>query len=111
MNEVVEPRASIDGPEGGVKKVRFMLESEDSTYKVATVAFGQSDASLYIFPGEYESGEGFAGQLMVPAPGGSNSFNFTRQQSGYPLKMTIHESGRTHAEAASGEVEPAWGRT
>lgn len=110
MNKMVKPPANIDGPEGGVKKVRLVVESVDGTYEVATVAFGQSDASLYIFPGEYESGEGFAGQLMVPAPGGSNSFNFTRQQSGYPLKLTIHGSGRTHAEAASGEVQPAWGR-
>lgn len=93
MNKIVKPLAKIDGPEEGVKKVRFVVESEDRTYEVATVAFGRSDASLYIFPAEYENGEGFAGQLMVPAPGGSNSFNFTRQQSGYPLKLTIHGSG------------------
>lgn len=109
-NEAAPPIVSGEIAFEGVSKIWLVAETEGCSYRLATIAFGKSDASLYITPGKYVGGQGFAGQLMVPAPGDSNTFNFTRQKSGYPLKITIHESGWTHATAATGEVEPAFGR-
>lgn len=93
-----------------IKSLRVLLERDGVIFKVAKVAFSQKDVSVYVMPYQYEGGHGFGGQMMIPGPGKSNSWNFTRQLTGEPVKVSIHESGRTHAQIGALMTEPVWGR-
>ena len=108
FDEETPPAGTFRGAE--IKAVGLVVERSGRLYKAAKVFFGSEDASVYITPYRYPSGVGYAGQLMVPPPGGSNAVNFTRQLTGHPLKLSLHESGRTHAQSGGLRTEPAWGR-
>jgi hypothetical protein len=90
---------------------RLLLNWDGTLYKLARIVFSKSDVSFYIIPYAPDGGTGFAGQMMIPAPGQSNSVNFSRQLEGLPVRVSIHESGRCHAAAGTEKTQPAWGRS
>ena len=94
-----------------VQSLRLLVERNGVLFNIAKVALGKADASLYIIPSTPSEGEGYAGLMKVPEHGQHNTWTYSRQLAGLPIRVTLHESGRCHASAGDRQTEPTWGRS
>jgi hypothetical protein len=93
-----------------VNAIRLLVERDGTLYKMVRLDWSNSDVSLYITPYVPEGGTGYAGQMKVPAPGDAATWDYARQASGVPVKVSLHESGRSHSSAGGEHSQPTWGR-
>jgi hypothetical protein len=93
-----------------VKSLRFIIGRQGTLFKVAQLSFGKNDQSIYITPYVPAGGTGYVGQMKIPAPGQSGTWDYSRQASGTPVRVTLHESGRCHATAGGSSTPPVFGR-
>lgn len=104
-------RRRMKGCTAVLSSIRFLLKVNGQTFKVATVALSKSDASLYIAPAIPSGWVVHAGTTKMPnADGPSSTWDYSQQLTGSRhLKLSLHDSGRTHAVVDDEETNPLFG--